>query len=515
MALPLLRPDPFTTAETFAFRAPVETPLLTADRNGNLVPIIGYEVKPHAVMELIAHETPTVRLLYQDRLFPGERGYRRFVCPFLKEQITAIPLETALQNAPNAYSGLTDITSIAVDGEGIRAKFVDGAMPLGVTPGEMARAYFKRIKAAGLAGHKVDGMDSARIGYRREARRFLPPSLGGEVSAPFYFRPGPHGGRWRGRFAYIDLSAAYWMLMHVLTLDPVFRPEERYLAHGIIPFYDVDDITPHKPMRVGMFGCMSSEKIARYRHGKGGEFHLGRGAVWLAPDLVGAVMYWMHAIAAEIIDTFGAIMVLTDAYIVPEEVAQDVLDFLATRWHMPAKLEGHGDSGIYAWGCYQVGSHKSRHAPASWTKKLSGVNAVPDPEPVDNILPDVRGISGWLQERREQFLALDLPRHGLHEADGHDFATASMDQLLAESRVCEQCGHQIPAFAPSNARFCSNRCRQAQAREQKRQSMGSRNCQREKCPNKLPEKARANTRFCSSSCKEKARRTQAKGKTLF
>jgi len=432
----------------------VTTPIWGMGRDGQLERVEGFELPPATIAASVAYGPPLWKLLTQQTL---AKGYRRVLIPSLAETVDQVGMEVALREIPLAYAGTAGLNSLT--DPSTTTKYLDASIPGGITSSELARLYMKLCWRAGLAQHpEIDGMATARVPWQRDALPLL------KLQPPVYYRPGPLDGLHQGEYAYIDLTAAYWQISRVATLDMRYRPARRYLGHGIIPWYDTEDVAQLKQMRVAINGIARSSTINVVKRGVIETRQMRGGAVFLAPDLTGYLMHTMQAIAASIIDNFDCPMVLTDAYIVPAESAHDVLEFLGDYWRMPGRIEAIGQGALYAVGCYQVGAKKSKHAPASFATRHSAIyQHVPVPKAHDNIDPGVRELVKWLAERRQWLVDLELARFGLHEAEdtarpvGLDMSWWTNGAPPAQERRCDHCGWPLTTD-DQRARFCSDSC---------------------------------------------------------
>jgi endogenous inhibitor of DNA gyrase (YacG/DUF329 family) len=74
-------------------------------------------------------------------------------------------------------------------------------------------------------------------------------------------------------------------------------------------------------------------------------------------------------------------------------------------------------------------------------------------------------------------------------------ASADLSEPLGVGRKCSRCGQPIPASARREARYCSNRCRQADSRARLRERSG-----RSEGP--MPTGLRPEARYCSKRCRQ-------------
>lgn len=334
--------------------------------------------------------------------------------PYLTERIMAKNqiriLRPELETQPITSEMLADFPTAYAGHKSIYARFkgrpderhmAPSVAPIPTT--ELGRTYIRACLAA--AGRRAPGW-----GFEEERVSLT-------WDAPHYYEPGPLDGRHRGHYAYVDLTSAYWTLHSTTTMDMTFIPG-RMCGTGVAPYYDIDAVSADRRLRHVIPGSAQMSSTSWYTYGQLKVSNQLGGLA--APGLHGYVMYTMHCIAREVIDHFGAVMVLTDAYVVPEDRADLLIEFLRERWCIGAKIKGRGESALYGRDRYQVGDHKSRNAPAQWTSaptvtyKNEGGRQTTEPidsNPVDTIM---EVDTSWLHKRRTRILKRQLPMTGLH-----------------------------------------------------------------------------------------------------
>lgn len=318
---------------------PVKTPLILPDGSnpkGYLVPpdyMMDNLVRPHDLWETLVERISEKR---QQRILVPELEY---------EDITS----QMLGDIRLAYLGTTTGNTIYVRNQGRPdCKYLPPASG-GVTNNELAREYLKYCLEE---GQRTGGQI---LRCPKSHDRYL------DILPTLYYE----GGRHNGEYAYVDISSAYWTLCKTSTIDMRYEPGHHVLT-GKAPFLDADEVTVYRQLRHAIPGNLKcgDMQVSRYGELSTCDFRSRLGY----PSLVGYIMHTMHAIAREVIDHFGALMILTDAYIVPRDYASSLIDFLYERWGLQSIIKSEGEGSLYQLGVYQVGSKRSTNAPVRRTQ---------------------------------------------------------------------------------------------------------------------------------------------------
>jgi hypothetical protein len=168
---------------------------------------------------------------------------------------------------------------------------------------------------------------------------------------PLYFA-GPSSGA----YACVDLTAAYWSLYRVASLDlrydGVSTPR-----NGAIRFLGSDELAPHKLLRNAIVGTIRAETRTESQYGK--VSLIPTGPKWRRPGLWGWIMDTLEAIAWEARMFFGAVHVQVDGYIVPAERAEELIGWLRDEWGLDATVRASGEGMISGLGHWSIGDvHK-------------------------------------------------------------------------------------------------------------------------------------------------------------
>lgn len=371
------------------FFEPVETPLLVPDHKGNLYHPKGYKITSEYLLSNLTRPHPLwaelagrVAAKKQDRILVPELEY-------------TVLAGDVLAGTRLAYVGTTG-KSVYSRVQGRRDCRYLPPSSGGITDSELGREYLKLCLEQGKKQGKLIRATKDHANY-----------LG--WGAPLFYE----GGRHRGSFAYIDLSSAYWSIHRTSTVDMRFDPA-RWVATGQAEYLDTDEVTSYRGLRHTIPGSLKISGMRLYRYGKQAECDFRSNLYY--PDIVGYTMYVMHCIAREVIDNFGALSVLTDAYIVPAERADELVEFLWERWGVRGVVKAAAHGALYGLNCYQIGGTRSGHAPVSWTEASSWTYTAEsgrvmtmklNDRPVDKLL---HVDSSWMRKEREILLARGLGR---------------------------------------------------------------------------------------------------------
>ena len=371
---------------------PVETPLLLPDEYGHLYHPKGFVLPAERLLDYTGREHP----LWENLLTKiAQKKATRVIVPDLENAV--ITPET-VEEIPLAYLSSNGGRTVYARNKGKPdIKYLPPSSG-GLTKSELAREYLKYVLAEAKATGKV-----GRCPKSYEAYLKYPASL--------YYQPGPLNGRHRGQFAYVDISQAYWTIHRTATIDMSFNPGQWALM-GRAEYRDVAEVSAYRELRHAIPGSLALGTMQLFRYGQQEETDF-KGSFFY-PGIVGYTMHVMHSIAREVIDNFGAMMVLTDAYIVPAQYADLVVDFLRERWGVEAIVKAEGDGALYGLNVYQVGNHRTGHAPARWTSasqwKYTSSNGQeivlkPDSSAISTLL-DVD--TSWVHRERQSILSAKL-----------------------------------------------------------------------------------------------------------
>lgn len=174
-----------------------------------------------------------------------------------------------------------------------------------------------------------------------------------ERSAPLYF-----GGPCSGELAYIDLTAAYWQLYRVASLDLDYdgtgTPRQ-----GQIKFLGSDELFPHKLLRNSIIGTVRAETVTESNYGTISVVPVG--PKWRRPALWAWIMDMLEAIAWDVRVTFGAKMVQVDGYIVGADVAEQLVHHLRTAWGIESMTKSVGFGKLTSLGNWQIADEIRGH----------------------------------------------------------------------------------------------------------------------------------------------------------
>lgn len=374
--------------ESMDFFEPVETPLILLDGSHPK----GYLVPSDYLRDNIVHDHPLWRTLVE-RI--AVKKQQRILIPELEyEDITS----QMLTDIRLAYLGSTSGNTVYIRNTGRPdCKYLPPSSG-GVTNNELAREYLRLCLEEGAKKGQV-----LRCPKRHEKYLEIPPAL--------YYEPGPLDGRHHDDFAYVDIREAYWTLHRTATIDMRYEPDGHVMM-GKVPYLDTAEVTSFRQLRHAIPGNLRCGQMQIARHG---QFSLcdfkGR---LNYPGIIGYVMHVMHAIAREVIDNFSAAMVLTDAYIVPQDRAELLREFLWERWAVNSVIKSQGPGSLYGLNVYQVEAYRSGHAPVKFTterewtyRSEEGRERVlqPDASPIST-LADLD--TSWLLKQRKIILQQGL-----------------------------------------------------------------------------------------------------------
>lgn len=380
---------------------PVLTPLWLTDEKGNSFQPKGYIVPPEYLLNNISRPHPLWKLLVE-RI--ATKKQQRILVP----ELSTLPIQpSTLKDIETAYlsTGAGAKTIYARN----RGRWDCRYMPVevgGIGNSELGRTYLRMcIEAA-----KKEG----KVG--RSTKQYLPYL---DWEATLFYEPGPINGRYHDSFAYVDISSAYWTVQRSSTVDMQFQPEE-WILEGRVEYRDTEEVTAYRGLRHAVPGSLRCGEMQIYKRGVPVEYEFKSDLSY--PGLVGYTMYTMHAIAQEIIDHFDAKMILTDAYIVPIEHAEAVVEFLWERWRVWAVVKAAGEGALYGLNVYQVGHKRTGHAPDQFTTAESWsyisemgreMEEKPDSSPQSSLM---KVDSSWLNKERQKLLRKGLGGRSLCES---------------------------------------------------------------------------------------------------
>lgn len=169
-----------------------------------------------------------------------------------------------------------------------------------------------------------------------------------ERQAPLYF-PGPRSGE----FACIDVDAAYWSLYRVASLDLSYDGELTP-RQGRIRFLGADELRPFKFPRNAVIGSIRAEVRTEAHYGEIRSVPIG--PQWRRPGLWAWIIDTLEAIAWDARMLFGAVHIQVDGYIVPADVAGDLVRWLRSEWGLQASIRAVGPGTITGLGHWSIAS---------------------------------------------------------------------------------------------------------------------------------------------------------------
>lgn len=244
------------------------------------------------------------------------------------------PFSLVSKESHNIYLGHDKVTDA-----GNRVRYLrKGIYP--VTRGELAREYLK---------YSMECSDKTRLIVTKKSLPLL------DLTPPLYFVG--YGESTVGPWAMIDITAAHFSIYRNLTLDSRYQPNET-LTLGSIPFPQTDEWGMDKLARNAVMGIVTSRSVSQVWYG-----HLRMIPTrnyFLAPSVHGYVMDCMHAIARDMVETFGSPWWYIDAFVVRQGRAQEALDRLQTKWHVTGRILSQGAGRIWSLTDYHVGPKRTK-----------------------------------------------------------------------------------------------------------------------------------------------------------
>lgn len=355
---------------------PVQTPLWFFDDEGHEYQAKGYRVTPEYMIKNIARPHPMWERLVGKI---SEKNQDRVLVPELEEQE---PVGETVRDLSFCYLGNKSVYAVNRKRKDVRY------MPPswgGISVSELGRTYLYDCH---------DQAEDKPLRNRREYNRYC------DIKSTWWYP----GGRHRGEYAYVDISQAYWSILKHSTMDLWFEPG-KYLSQHFVPFRDIEEVTDFRGLRHVIPGSLHIRETQVSRKGQI-ELRAIKSSLWY-PATYGYTMHVMNAVAREVIDNFGAMMVLSDAYIVPVEMAQLVVEFLQERWGLTGVVKGSGSGALYGQNCYRLPGKASADAPVRWTtaKKWTYITEsgtemvkIADEKPFSTLIPVEHA---WLQHEHE------------------------------------------------------------------------------------------------------------------
>lgn len=326
--------------QSLDFFEPVDTPLILPDGSNPK----GYLVPPDYLLDNISEPHHMWRYLIE-RI--AAKKQQRILVPELEyEDITS----DMLADIKLAYLSTSGGNTIYAANTGKPDCRYLPPSSGGVTKNELAREYLNVCLEEG----KKRWGQVLRCPRGQGSYSQFPPAL-------FY-----EGGRHRGSYAYVDISSAYWTIQKTSTIDMRYVPGD-HVVTGKAVFLEADEVTRYRDLRHAVPGNLrcGEMQVSKYgvfsQRGFRGEFDY--------PSIIGYTMHVMHSVAREVIDHFGALMILTDAFIVPQDRAWSLIDFLWEEWGLGAVVKAKGEGALYQLGVYQLPGKRSVNAPGLWTEK--------------------------------------------------------------------------------------------------------------------------------------------------
>jgi len=162
--------------------------------------------------------------------------------------------------------------------------------------------------------------------------------------------PGYFMGYSRGTLAYVDIQSCYFQLYSVGGFDCTYGHGE--LSEPTVFFINSEQFGLHKEVRNICFGLF----IHTHSNGlKNGSYRrIKQLSPAYQPDLGSYVFDTITAIAQDCITNFPIKAWITDAAILPNKYAQELIDFLYTEWKIIAVLKVSAPDSIL----YNIYSHK-------------------------------------------------------------------------------------------------------------------------------------------------------------
>ena len=211
-----------------------------------------------------------------------------------------------------------------------------------VTNGELSRLYLKRVMENGAqAGNSVL---SKRVPYRKEAMQFMD-------RGPAYYFAGECGGP----FTLVDIKACYATLYTRMTVDLVYRPEcnPPLLGIGRGDFPQAEEWLTTKGPRNALWGTLLSPTGVEWRHGVfTTDAYRNQ---FFAPDLRGFIYDAAHSIAADAIETFGALSWAVDGGAFRPEEARAFIEWLDEAWGLTGEIRAEGPGWMFGATSYSIG----------------------------------------------------------------------------------------------------------------------------------------------------------------
>ncbi len=167
-----------------------------------------------------------------------------------------------------------------------------------------------------------------------------------ERQVPLYF-----GGPRSGELAHVDLASAYWQLYRVASLDIIYDGYDSP-RQGSIRFLGANELRPYRLLRNSVIGFIRAESFTMATYGTYESVPIG--PRWQRPSLWAWVIDTLEAIAWDARMLFGAFHIQVDGYIVPVDVAHDLVKFLADEWGLEASTRALGSGVVTGLGHWSI-----------------------------------------------------------------------------------------------------------------------------------------------------------------
>lgn len=275
----------------------------------------------------------------------------------------AFDLSPHLDGRPLVYVSVPNV----VTDQAARTKLLDVHYPAPhVTGGELARQYLDATLE--LAGRK-------KIGYRRSSLELL------QLAPPVYYAGAAKANV--GRWAILDLDAAYWQILSAGTADMSITLTPgggATIGRGHLEWPRPDEMAGlDKNVRLAVTGYLQRTAVSYYRFGT--LTHAQAPRQYLAPDAYAIIILTLQAIAAEAVQDWGCRMILTDSFAVPCDRSEAFSAWLADRWCLTAKVTARGHGALYGLAWYEIAAKGPGDTPKTtkWVENWRKLNARGDP----------------------------------------------------------------------------------------------------------------------------------------
>lgn len=246
-------------------------------------------------------------------------------------------LDRHLTGRPMVYASDTVVTDVTA-----RAKLLDLSLEADrYSAGELARCYLSRTLE--LHGAK-------RIGWHRPA-----VELARNIKPPVHWA----GGTRRenvGRWAVVDLDGAYWQIAAAATADMSVRLVPGggvRVGYGRMEWPRAEEVAElDKAARLAVTGYLHREVVQFWRYGR--LVTAPASPKLKGPDCIAYIMLTLQSVASEAVEQWGARMVLTDSYTVPDDRAEAFVSWLEDRWNLRGTVRARGHGALYNLAWYEL-----------------------------------------------------------------------------------------------------------------------------------------------------------------